>query len=115
MSGSSGWSQTAAVAAVGTVLGGSRGANTVYTAAVSGRNGWSQTAAVATVGTVLGGCRGANTSPFHMPHLTFYTVAYVQLPHTHAFIFRCFTKTCRNALRSDMVIIGTDALSALCT
>ena len=59
---------------------------------VGGNSVWQQwflavavaVAAVAAVGTVLGGSRGANTSTFRMPHLTFYTLAYVQLPHTHA-------------------------------
>ena len=77
-------------------------------ATVSGSSGaWSQTAAVAAVGTVLGSSRGANTSTFCMPHLTFYTLAYVQLPntHTHARSFSfvshipvgmCFVQTCTN-------------------
>ena len=72
------------------------GVSTACTAAVCGRrqqclaavvsggcSGWSQTAAVAAVGTVLGGSRGANASTFRMLHLTFYIIAYVQLPHTH--------------------------------
>ena len=59
--------------------------------------------------------RCANTSTFHLPHLPFYTVANVCFPHIHALIFHCFTYTCRNALLSYLVPIGTDAISALCT